>query len=133
MKWTSILAIYFLFWVLSAFLVMPIGLRTSDETGDRVEPGHAPSAPVNFRPALIAKRATILAIVLFGLYYANYVHRWIEPDDLNLIGSPPSSRLPPDRPAGAQTEWNQSSVIRLKVQVANSPGEVSDRNGSNRA
>lgn len=33
MKWTSILAIYALFWVLSAFLVMPFGLRTHDEAG----------------------------------------------------------------------------------------------------
>jgi len=89
MKLTSILAIYFLFWVLSAFLVMPIGLRTSDETGDEVETGHAPSAPVNFRPGRVALRATVLAAVLFGLYYANYVHRWVEAEDMNLFGKPP--------------------------------------------
>ena len=33
MKWTSILAIYSLFWVLSAFLVMPFGIKTHDEAG----------------------------------------------------------------------------------------------------
>ncbi len=33
MRWTSILAIYSLFWVLSAFLVLPFGVRTHDEAG----------------------------------------------------------------------------------------------------
>ena len=33
MRWTSIVAIYVLFWVLSAFCVMPIGIRTHDEAG----------------------------------------------------------------------------------------------------
>ena len=28
MRWTAALAIYVLFWVLAAFLVMPFGLRT---------------------------------------------------------------------------------------------------------
>ncbi len=89
MNWTSIIAIYALFWVMSAFLVMPIGLRTHDEVDVPKVPGQADSAPVNFRPGLIAWRATLLALVLFGLYYANYVNGWISPQDLNLFGSPP--------------------------------------------
>ncbi|MEZ5743893.1 MAG: DUF1467 family protein [Sphingomonadaceae bacterium] len=88
MAWTSILAIYLLYWVLSAFLVMPIGLRTPDETGEEKVPGQADSAPVNFRPGLIAKRATILAAVLFGLYYLNYVNQWITLDDINIVEPP---------------------------------------------
>lgn len=94
MQWFSILAIYSLFWVLSAFLVMPFGLRTPDEVqGHNVEKGHAESAPVNFRPKLIALRAAILAAVLFGSYYENYVHQWITLDDLNFFGSPPVKDL----------------------------------------
>ncbi|WP_395395742.1 DUF1467 family protein [Novosphingobium sp. BL-8A] len=94
MQWTSIVAIYGLFWVLSAFLVMPFGLRTPDEVeGYVVEKGHATSAPVNFRPKLIAKRATILAVVLFGLYYVNYAQQWITVDDLNFFGQPPVKEL----------------------------------------
>lgn len=94
MQWFSIIAIYGLFWVLSAFLVMPFGLRTPDEVKDhKVEQGHADSAPVNFRPKLIAVRATILAVVLFGLYYENYVYRWITLDDLNFFGQPPVKDL----------------------------------------
>jgi predicted secreted protein len=89
MRWTSILAIYCLFWVLSAFLVMPFGLRTADEEGTEKVPGQADSAPVNFRPGRIALRASILAAVLFALYYANYVNGWIVPQDLNMFGRPP--------------------------------------------
>ncbi|MEO6718215.1 MAG: DUF1467 family protein [Novosphingobium sp.] len=89
MRWTSILAIYLLFWVLSAFCVMPIGIRTHDEAGLDKIPGQADSAPSNFRPATIALRASVLAAVLFGLYYVNYVQGWIGPDSFDYFGKPP--------------------------------------------
>lgn len=90
MQWTSIVAIYVLIWVMSAFLVMPFGLRTPDEVeGHVVEKGHADSAPVNFRPGRIAFRATILAAVLFSAFYLNYLYDWIEVGDLNVFGPPP--------------------------------------------
>jgi predicted secreted protein len=89
MKWTSIVAIYTLFWVLSAFLVLPFGVRTHDEAGVPRVPGQADSAPVHFRPGRIAKRATIISALLFGLYYANYVNKWIMPEDIELFGKPP--------------------------------------------
>lgn len=90
MKWTSIVAIYVLFWVLSAFLVMPFGMRTHEEAGLDKVTGQADSAPANFAPKRIALRATVLALVLFGLYYANYVNGWIMPEDLNIFGTPPN-------------------------------------------
>ena len=94
MQWTSIAAIYSLLWVLSAFLVLPIGLRTPDEVdGHKVETGHADSAPINFRPGRIALRATVLAAVLMGLFYLNYVYGWIEVEDLNFFGDPPVKDL----------------------------------------
>jgi predicted secreted protein len=84
MRWTSIVAIYSLFWVMSAFLVMPFGVRTHDELGLEKVPGQAHSAPGNYNPKRIALRATLLAIVLFGLFYANYVNQWITTDDLDV-------------------------------------------------
>lgn len=90
MKLTSIIAIYTLFWVLSAFLVMPFGVRTHDEAGIDKVPGQADSAPVHFAPGRIVLRATILAAVLFGLFYANYVNGWIGTDDIDLFGDPPN-------------------------------------------
>ena len=77
MRITSILAIYVLFWTLSLFLVLPWGVRTSEEEGVRPEPGHADSAPHNFSFARAALRTTIVATILFGLFYANYLYGWI--------------------------------------------------------
>ena len=90
MRWTSILAIYVLFWVLSAFLVMPFGVRTHDEAGIEKIKGQADSAPANFNPRRIALRATILAVVLFSIYYMNYVYGLILPEDLDFFGGPPN-------------------------------------------
>jgi predicted secreted protein len=47
------------------------------------------SAPGVFRLGRISLRAMILAAVLFGLVYANYVNGWISPRDLNFFGEPP--------------------------------------------
>jgi len=95
MKWTSILAIYGLFWVMSAFILLPFGVRTHDEAGVEKVPGQAESAPANFRPGRICFTATILAALLCGLYYANYVNGWIGVHDLNVFGSPPDIDLQP--------------------------------------
>lgn len=86
MEWTSILAIYALFWVVSAFVLLPFGVKTPDEAGVEKIPGQAESAPVNFRPGLVAKRATILAAVLCTLYVINYAFGWITPEDLIFWG-----------------------------------------------
>ena len=89
MKWTSIVAIYSLFWVLSAFILLPFGVKTHDEAGIPKIPGQADSAPANFRPGRVAARATVLAALLCGLYVSNYAYGWIEVDDLNVVGPPP--------------------------------------------
>ena len=89
MKWTSILAIYALFWVMSAFVLLPFGVKTHDEAGIAKVPGQADSAPADFRPGRVAMRVTLLAAVLCGLFVANYVYGWIEAADLNLFGEPP--------------------------------------------
>jgi predicted secreted protein len=89
MKLTSIIAIYGLFWVLSAFLMLPFGVRTHEEAGIARVPGQADSAPAEFNPRRIAIRATVVSAVLFGLYYANYIWGWVVPEDLNLFGRPP--------------------------------------------
>lgn len=89
MRLTSILAIYALFWTLSAFLLLPFGVRTHDEEGIEKVPGQADSAPAHFRPGRLALRATILAAILCGLYVANYVNGWITLEDIDFFGRPP--------------------------------------------
>ena len=89
MRWTSALAIFTLFWVMSAFFVMPFGLRTLAEDGGERVPGQVDSAPANFNPRRIAKRATVLAVILFGLFYLNYTQGWVTAQDLDYTGGPP--------------------------------------------
>ena len=90
MQWTSILAIYALFWVMTAFISLPFGLRTPDETGDATIPGQAESAPVNFRPVRLVIRSTIIATVLTTLFVLNYEFGWIGPEDINVFPEPPT-------------------------------------------
>lgn len=88
MRYTSVLAIYSLFWALSLFLVLPIGMKTHDEAGAEKIPGQADSAPHNFRPLRIVLYTTILSAVLFGLYYLNYVNGWITAEDIDFFHPP---------------------------------------------
>jgi predicted secreted protein len=85
MRWTSILAIYLLFWALSVFLVLPFGVRTHEEAGMERVPGQADSAPHHFSLGKLALRTTVVSAVLFGLYYLNYVNGWIMPEDVDLF------------------------------------------------
>ncbi len=89
MRVTSIIAIYALFWVMSAFFVLPFGVRTHDEAGIAKVPGQADSAPAEFSVKRTAKRATILSVLLFGLFYLNYQQGWITLDTINLFGKAP--------------------------------------------
>ena len=86
MRFGSGLAIYVLFWTLSLFLVLPIGVRTSEEEGAERAAGHAESAPHRFSVGKTAFRATWLSAILFGLFYANYVFGWITPAMLDWSG-----------------------------------------------
>ncbi len=89
MTWTSIIAIYLLFWVMTAFVILPIGVRTHDELGLPKTPGQADSAPGNFQPRTILLRTTMLSAALFALYYANYSYDWINRDSFDGLFNPP--------------------------------------------
>ena len=84
MKLGSILAIYFLFWVASAFLLLPFGVRTDEEAGTPKVPGQADSAPHRFDVAGHVLRATLVATALFAAYYANWHFGWLSADDLDF-------------------------------------------------
>jgi predicted secreted protein len=72
MRWFSILAIFFLFWFLSLFLVLPFSANTAEEAGEKPQPGHVESAPHIFRPWQIVIRTTIAAVILTASFYAIY-------------------------------------------------------------
>jgi predicted secreted protein len=84
---TSIIAIYALIWVISAFILLPFGVQTHDEAGLPKVPGQADSAPANFRPGRLALRATVIAAVLTALYVANYTQGWVTVDDIDVLSA----------------------------------------------
>lgn len=85
MRWTSLLAIYVLFWAFSLFLVLPFGVRTAAEAGTDHVPGQADSAPHEFSFARVARRATVVATVAYALFLANYQFGWITTDRILAI------------------------------------------------
>lgn len=86
MYWTSALAIYVLFWFLAVFLVLPFGVRTTHEAGAEHIPGTAESAPHVFLIGRFFLRTTIVATVMFALFYLNYVNGWVTADMLDWSG-----------------------------------------------
>jgi predicted secreted protein len=84
MTFTSIVAIYILFFAASAFILLPFGVRTTEEVGGEPVPGQAESAPHRFDLRRHLLKAAVLAAVLFALYYANWINGWITPDDLDF-------------------------------------------------
>lgn len=84
MEITSIIAIYFLFFAFSAFILLPFGVRTDEEVGNPRQAGHAESAPHRFDLKRHLVRAAIVAAILFAIYYANWTFGWIKPDDLDF-------------------------------------------------
>lgn len=97
MQITSIAAIYFLFFVMSAFVMLPFGVRTADEAGIEKVPGQADSAPVNFRPGKVAARASIIAALATALFVANYQNEWITAADIDFLPGPPRTSVAADR------------------------------------
>jgi predicted secreted protein len=83
-EFSSIVAIYFLFFAFSAFILLPFGVRTDEEAGTRKVAGQAESAPHRFNLKRHLLKAAVLGLVLFALYYANWTYGWITPDDLDF-------------------------------------------------
>ncbi len=84
MSFGSIVAIYLLFFVASAFLLLPFGVQTDEEAGTPKVPGQADSAPHRFDLPRHLLKAAAMALVLFGLYYANWTYGWVTVDDLDF-------------------------------------------------
>lgn len=64
---SSAIAIFFVIWWLSLFLVLPFGIRSQVESGE-IEPGTEPGAPSvsNIGRRLIY--TTVLAVVFFAIF-----------------------------------------------------------------
>jgi predicted secreted protein len=92
MKLTSIVAIYFLCFVGSAFVLLPFGVKTTEEVGAEKIPGHAESAPYRFDVKRHFLKAAVVAAILFAIFYANWAFGWITADDLDFYNPPEAAQ-----------------------------------------
>jgi len=85
MTLTTGLAIYFIVWWLVLFTVLPFGAKSHHEADAHIEPGNAPSAPLN--PRILFKFAitTIISAVAFALVYATIEYRLIDLDSIPFL------------------------------------------------
>jgi predicted secreted protein len=83
-KITSIIAIYMLFFIASAFILLPFGVKTDEEVGIPKVLGQAESAPHRFELGRHLSKAAVMALVLFGIYYANWHFGWVQVEDLDF-------------------------------------------------
>ncbi len=84
MSWKTVLAIYLLFWVMSAFLVLPFEARAA--RGQHADPvaGQDRGAPSRFRPRRVILWITIVSALLFALFYSNYLNGWVTVEMLDF-------------------------------------------------
>jgi len=67
MQLSSIIAIYFLFFAFSAFVLLPFGVRTDEEAGAPKIAGQADSAPHRFNLKRHLVKAAVVGAILFAL------------------------------------------------------------------
>ncbi|CAN5137552.1 hypothetical protein BH10PSE13_BH10PSE13_09570 [soil metagenome] len=91
----SMFAIYFLFFFLCLFTVLPFGVRTADEAGMENVPGQADSAPAQFNMGRTALKTGILAVIPTALFILNYYQGWVTRDMfdgvVHWLGAPDSA------------------------------------------
>ena len=76
------IALYLVIWWIVLFAMLPIGVRTAEEAGEKTSPGNAESAPhlPNLLPKMVA--TTVVASIVVAGLYAVIVHHVITLDDI---------------------------------------------------
>ena len=88
MSVTTALAIYFVIWWTTLFLVLPWGVRSQHEAGE-VVPGSEPGAPERTNLRRIAIWNTAVASVVFFAWFIVYQYRLVTLDQLaGWLGMP---------------------------------------------
>ena len=84
MSWGSALAVYFIIWWTTLFISLPFRMRSQVELDDVVE-GSEPGAPAN--PELVRRMLwnTVLATIVFGLFYFVFYVLDVSVGDLPMI------------------------------------------------
>jgi len=82
----SMIAIYFLMWSFSVFLVLPFGVKTADEAGIQRVPGQAESAPAMFQFGQMFLRTTVVSGIMFAIFMINYEYGWVTAETFDFFG-----------------------------------------------
>jgi predicted secreted protein len=82
MSLATAIAIYFIIWWIVLFVVLPWGVRSQHEGEDTIAPGTDPGAPTLPRLRRKLIWTTIVAAIVFALWYVVYLYRLITVDDL---------------------------------------------------
>lgn len=69
MNWFNNGVAFVIIYMVVLFCVLPIGVKTAEEAGEKLLPGQASSAPVNPRIGFKFLLAFGISLVLFGIYY----------------------------------------------------------------
>jgi predicted secreted protein len=86
MATTTAIAIYFLIWWLTLFVVLPWGVSSQYEDG---APGTDPGAPRVHNIAMKLVWTTVVSGIIFAVLAVIHVNGWITLDDLAaLVGFP---------------------------------------------
>jgi predicted secreted protein len=86
MSIATTVAIFFLIWWVTLFMVLPWGIRSQHESGSDIAPGTDPGAPAipNLRRKLVW--TTLVSAVIFAGFYVAYVEHLVTFG--GLIGPP---------------------------------------------
>jgi predicted secreted protein len=82
--WYTVLAIYFIFWWLVFFTVLPWGIRSQEEHADVVR-GSDPGAPAVHGLKAKVIWTTVVSAIVFGAFYWAYVTKAVAFDDLATL------------------------------------------------
>jgi predicted secreted protein len=89
MKWTSAIAIYFIIWWVTLFVVLPFGVKNSAEQGEALDGGNDAGAPVVHGLAWKAVATTVVATVIYVGVYLLLTNNVLETLDLPFIRDMP--------------------------------------------
>jgi predicted secreted protein len=81
MKIGSVIAVYFVVWWMTLFVVLPFGIRSQQEAG-AVVAGTDPGAPASVRLLRIMGMTTVLSAIFLAIFWFGYVENIF---DLTLI------------------------------------------------
>jgi predicted secreted protein len=89
MNIASAVAIYFIIWWMVLFIALPFGVRSSHESGTAVEEGHEAGAPVDPRLLWKAVMTTIIATIVFAVFYYAKTRGLLSIENLPFFDSMP--------------------------------------------